>query len=100
MYTTFIGLKTQEQKEVLEKICQDIHKKDSTFKFEIKPPKKPNSQYIFLLMIQSPDKNTAHKRGCWLVNKAILTPSPDMLPASVTSSGKIATKTGLLYWVK
>jgi hypothetical protein len=80
MYTTFIGLKTQEQKDALEKICQDIHQKDKTFNFTIKPPSKPGSKYLFLLMVQSPNFDTAHKRGCWLIAKTNIP--------------------GLLYWVK
>lgn len=66
-----IGFKG-EMLEKIAKVCSDIAKKDSTFKYRILNSKFP--QYDFLLVVfTGPGKegaNLAHKRATWLVKKA------------------------------
>jgi len=52
--TIIIFEKTDREK--LEKICEDISRKDKTFIYEFK------NDY---LVIQSQDRNTAFRRGAW-----------------------------------
>lgn len=66
-----IGFKG-EMLEKIAKVCSDIAKKDSTFKYRILNSKFP--QYDFLLVLfTGPGKegaDLAHKRATWLVKKA------------------------------
>jgi len=61
-----------EHLEKISKVCADIAKKDSTFRYAILNSKFP--QYTFILVIfTGPGKegaDLAHKRATWLVKKA------------------------------
>lgn len=70
---------SREQGEVAKKTCGDIAEKDSSFRWRLHKSFYPNHDCV--LVIYSPDKDTAHKRGTWF-NK------------------KVPSFKGVLYWVK
>ena len=78
MYRTYIGIKDEETKNKLESICRDINQRDPSFRFAIRKSTLP--KYKWLLIVGSSDKDTAHRRGMWLIKKTGIE--------------------GLLYWVK
>jgi len=78
MSRTYIGIKDEETRDKLEVICKDIRRRDPSFQFAIKPSLLP--KYKWLLIVVSADKDTAHRRGMWLIKKTGIN--------------------GLLYWVK
>jgi len=64
-------------------IMEDIKFRDPTFKYGIYHPEEPplSEKYTYILVIESPDKDTAHRRGYWCISK-------------------IKELQGSLYWVK
>jgi hypothetical protein len=78
MFKTFIGLRDNDEKSKLQKICEDIAKRDSSFKFSIRGSRLP--QYTYILVVLSETQDQAFKRGGWLISKT--------------------GAAGLKYWVK
>jgi len=74
-----IGIK-YEMRKTLEKILEDIAKKDSTFKYSIYNSRFP--QYDQIIIVSSRSRDQAHKRGLLLTKKYF------------------PTEYNLQYWVK
>lgn len=90
-----IGFKA-ERLRAISKICQDIAKRDQTFRYKIYNSKFPIYDFILILFC-GPGKegaDLAHRRGTWLLTKAFVDREYD-------EDGKeISRKSwGLLYWV-
>jgi hypothetical protein len=67
-YATVIPFNGSELKDKIDKVINDIMDKDKSFRARIYPSYLPN--FDFVLVAFSPDKDTAEKRGMWLVKKA------------------------------
>lgn len=95
MTKLYICLKTSRIKELIEQICKDIFVIDSGFNFTIFKNRRfrgGEKDCQFILSISCKDKDEAHKKGCWFVNKAGVEEDVD---------GKVIRKIeGLYYWVK
>ena len=72
-----IGLKDEEVKEKLKKVCSDIKKKDKSFKFRIKKNDTGRwSGFEFLLQIFCESKRDAMRKGDWFYYKVVNTKHP------------------------
>lgn len=77
VWGTYVGLDSDEKRDRLEEICNNIRAKDNTFRFSLRRSNLP--QYRWILIVWSSDRDQAHKRGMWLIHKTGVD--------------------GLLYWV-
>jgi hypothetical protein len=75
-WITCIGL-SEGQRDRLEKVCKDIHARDPSFRFDLRPSAFP--KYAWVVLIYSKTESQAHRRGLWI--RAKVDPS-------------------VLYWVK
>ena len=68
MWLTLIDLKTDEQKEKLERVCKDIYeKRDKTFVYSFGVSKYP--WYKYQLTVTSATEKNAKSRGFWIITK-------------------------------
>lgn len=69
--------------EEIRRICEDIRRRDPTFKYAIYRPEKPplSDSYSYVLIIESETREQAQRRGMWMVKK-------------------VKPLEGSLYWVK
>ena len=67
VFRTYIGLKNEDERTILERVASDISKKDFSFTYKIKDSTLP--QYKFLLIIYSATFDLSMKRGYWMVTK-------------------------------
>lgn len=68
----YICLKNDRIREVVKQVCKDIFIKDKTFTFTIfknRTFRGREQDCQFILSIACKDKDEAHKKGCWFVNK-------------------------------
>lgn len=86
LFRTFIGLKNEDERVILEKVASDIAAKDSSFTYTVRTSTLP--QYAFLLIIYSDSYDKAQKRGFWMVTK----------PFGITKTDN--KNLPLKYWVK
>jgi hypothetical protein len=73
MVKLYICLKNDRVKTIINQVCKDIFIKDKTFKFTIfknRSYRGREQDCQFILSIACRDKDEAHKKGCWFVNKA------------------------------
>lgn len=70
MFKTIIGVPSGETSNII-KVCDDFLKKDRTCYFEIVEPsvKKLKEKFESLLIVYSPTKEMANKRGGWFIHK-------------------------------
>lgn len=66
-YVTKIGIIEESEVENVRTVCENIHKKDETFVFEIKDTVMP--KFVKILSIYSDSKEMANKRGGWFKHK-------------------------------
>ena len=95
MTKLYICLKNDRIKTVIEQICKDIFVIDKTFNFTIFKNRRfmgREQDCQFILSINCKDKDEAHKKGCWFVNKAGVKEDVD--------ENVIRKIEGLYYWVK
>jgi hypothetical protein len=72
MTKLYICLKNDRIKEIVEQVCKDIFVKDKTFNYSIfrnKGFRGREKDCMHVLSIQCKDKDDAHKKGVWFVNK-------------------------------
>jgi hypothetical protein len=68
VYKAYIGV-ISEKKEI-EKVCEDIKKKDSTFSYEIRLPyKNLRNKFKWFLLVFDGDKNSLNQRAGWFIHK-------------------------------
>lgn len=67
MWETRIELMFDDNIDEIKRVCEDIRSKDSSFDFKI--VKSKSLRYDYTLIVYSPDKDTAHRRGVWLINR-------------------------------
>lgn len=70
IFKTIIGI-MNEQTENVRRVCEDIRKKDPSFSYEIFEPTVAALREKFenLLVLYSPTKEEAQKRGGWFIHK-------------------------------
>jgi len=72
MTKLYICLKDDIIKTIVEQVCKDIFVIDKTFNFTIFKNRnfmRRKQDCMFILSISCYDKDTAHKKGMWFVNK-------------------------------
>jgi len=75
MTKLYICLKTERIKTIVEQVCKDIFIKDKTFKYTIfknKSFRGREKDCRFILSINCPDVDNAHKRGTWFAKKVLI----------------------------
>ena len=68
----YICLKNDRIKEILNQVCKDIFIIDKSFNFTIFKNRRfmgRTQDCQFILSILCKDKDEAHRKGCWFVNK-------------------------------
>lgn len=73
MVKLYICLKNDRVKTIINQVCKDIFIKDKTFKFTVFKNRRYRGREqdcMHILSIDCKDKDEAHKKGCWFVNKA------------------------------
>lgn len=75
MTKLYICIKTERIKTIVEQVCKDIFIKDKTFKYTIfknKSFRGREQDCRFILSIDCPDNDTAHKKGTWFAKKVAI----------------------------
>jgi len=71
-YKTCIGLSSSDNIDEILEVCRRIRDKDRTFRFrlhKLRDKDKLSKIFDYILIIASSDKDTAHRRGLYLINK-------------------------------
>lgn len=71
-FMTIFETTEQFYEDTLKTVLEDIKSKDPSFRFSKRMSISRNSHADYNIVIYSPDKDTAHKRGMWFKHKGLI----------------------------